>query len=241
MPVANHLKNWPRAKLPGRLTYLADQEPAIGASAGARALVIHFQARPPSTDWKFEGKHALILCLLPKRSWAQRIELGKIGWEQKKLRMNSPQAGKSRTFIASIAFAAVSHVLAWAAFLWMVYWPDFYQGVSASPVESGGNFATDSVTVRHSASFVEVNGYGPLIPLFVPVLVTGLALAFLLTRTEWRKANAPVLWLHLAVLLLHGGLGYLSFGILYAPSVIALAAAVAVFGLGRGLPRLNGK
>lgn len=150
--------------------------------------------------------------------------------------MNYGQGIKGRLVIGS---ATVSHVLAWAAFLWIALWPHAYQGVSATPVRVDGNPETEIVETRFSASFTEVNGYLPLVPLFIPVLVTGLALIFLLTRTERRAINAPVLWTLTAVILLFCGLGYLSFGILYAPAAITLIVAAAFFGLGRGLPRLK--
>ena len=150
--------------------------------------------------------------------------------------MSYGQGIKGRLVIGS---ATVSHVLAWAAFLWIALWPHAYQGVSATPVMVDGNPATEIVEVRYSASFTEVNGYLSLVTLFIPVLVTGLALIFLLTRTERRAMNAPLLWILIAVLLLFCGLGYLSFGILYAPAAIASILAAAFFGLGRGLPRVN--
>ncbi len=150
--------------------------------------------------------------------------------------MNYGQGIKGRLVIGS---ATVSHVLAWAAFLWIVLWPHAYQGVSAKPVSVDGIPATEVVEARHSASFIEVDGYRPLVLLFIPVLATGLALIFLLTRTKRRTMNAPVLWALAAVLLVFSGLGYYSFGILYAPAALALIVAAAFFGLGRGLPRLN--
>ena len=70
--------------------------------------------------------------------------------------MNPHQAKKSHVAIAS---ATVAHVLGWAAFLWLVPWPDLYEG----------------------GSFTEFNGYRSVLALFVPVVVTGLVLMFLLT------------------------------------------------------------
>ena len=75
--------------------------------------------------------------------------------------------------------------------------------------------------------------------LFVPVVVTGLALMFLLTRTVRRGANALVVWGLPAVLLVFCGLGYLSFGVIYLPAAIALVVTAVAFGPGRGLPWLN--
>ena len=132
--------------------------------------------------------------------------------------MNSHQVRKSRVAIAS---ATAAHVLGWAAFLWIAFWPHVYQVVSGTPVNVDGTGATETMVVRSSASFTDVNGYWTLIPLFVPLLVTGLALLFLLTRMERRAANALVVWGLSAVLLVFCGFGYLSVGILYLPAAIA--------------------
>ena len=110
----------------------------------------------------------------------------------------------------TVASATVAHVLGWAAFLWIVL-----------------------------ISFSEFNGYWPVLALFVPVVVTGLALMFLLTRKVRRVANALVVWGLSAILLAFCGLGYLSFGILYLPAAIALIVTAVAFGRGRGLPWLN--
>ena len=128
--------------------------------------------------------------------------------------MNSHQVRKGRVTVAS---ATVAHVLGWAAFLWIVLSPGFYQNVS----------------------FSEFNGYWPVLFLFVPVVVTVLALMFLLTRTVRRGANAVVVWGLAAVLLAFCGLGYLSFGVMYLPAAIALIVTAVAFGRGRGLPWLN--
>ena len=128
--------------------------------------------------------------------------------------MNSHQVRKGRVTVAS---ATVTHVLGWAAFLLMVPWPDLYE----------------------DASFIEFNDYWSVLAMFVPVVVTGLALMFLLTRRVRRVANALVVWGLSVVLLVFCGLGYLSFGILYLPAAIALIVTAVAFGRGRGLPWLN--
>ena len=125
--------------------------------------------------------------------------------------MNLHQAKKNHVAMAS---AAVAHVLGWAAFLWLV--------------------------LGHArVSFSEVNAYLSVLALFVPVIVTGLVLMFLLTRTVRRGANAVVVWGLTAALLAFCGLGYLSFGVMYLPAAIALIVTAVAFGRGRGLPGLN--
>ena len=78
--------------------------------------------------------------------------------------MNSHWAKKSRV---AFALATVAHVLGWAAFLWIVLPPTLYQ----------------------EASFSEFNGYWSVLAFFVPVVVTGLALMFLLTRRVRRSGE----------------------------------------------------
>ena len=147
------------------------------------------------------------LCLLVRQSLAGvRQRCGRI------LRVWFP-----RILRLAIASATVAHVLGWAAFLWLVPWPDLYEG----------------------GSFTEFNGYRSVLALFVPVVVTGLVLMFLLTRTVRRGANEVVVWGLAAVLLVFCGLGYLSFGVMYLPAAIALIVTAVAFGRGRGLSWLN--
>ena len=138
---------------------------------------------------------------------------------------------KSVTFLSS----CVAHSLAWAAWLWIAFWPYSYQGVSATPVqvdELGNVIGTaESEVVRYSSSFVEVNGVGPLVLLFIPVILTGLALIGLLT---WKRRSGfrVLLMSGLAfVLLAFCGLGYLSFGIMYLPAALALIVATVAYGV----------
>ena len=130
--------------------------------------------------------------------------------------------------------SAVAHALAWVAWLWTAFWPHSYQGVTATPVqvdELGNVIGTaEQEVVRHSASFVEVNGIGPLLVLFLPVILTGLALMALLT---WKgKSAGRVLTIGgLALALLaFCVLGYLSFGVMYLPAALALILSACLFG-----------
>ena len=139
-------------------------------------------------------------------------------------------------------FATVGHILAWGAFLWLAFWPHAYQGVSATPVQVDelGNpvGATESEVVRHSASLVEVNGVWVLLPLFVPVVLTGLALVALLT---WKGGNAglvSILWVLTGALLVFCLLASISFGVLYIPAALALVIAAAIVSGRLRLPRV---
>ena len=129
--------------------------------------------------------------------------------------------------------------LGWAAFLWIVFRPHAHQrSVSTGPVGVDGNGVAESQVVVHYVTLTQVDGYVVLIPLFIPVLVTGLALLFLLTCRMQRAANALVVWSLTAILLVFCGLGYYGVGIPYLPAAISLTAAAVTFGTGRGLPQV---
>ena len=83
-------------------------------------------------------------------------------------------------------------------------------------------------SVQHSASFVEVNGVVVLVPLFVPVLFTGLALFLVLSWGEWRVGRVVILWLSAVSLLAFCFLGTASFGVIYLPAALASIVAATV-------------
>lgn len=146
----------------------------------------------------------------------------------------------------SVVSASVAHVLAWAAFLWLAFWPFPYRGVSATPVQVDelGNPVGNAVgtaqieTVQYSASLIEVNGLGVLAPLLIPVALTGLALIVLLTWRARNLGNIVALWVMTVALLAFCLLASLSFGILFVPSALALTIAAGVFSFRRGPPRV---
>ena len=137
----------------------------------------------------------------------------------------------------AIIAASTAHVLAWIAFLWLAFWPYAYQGVSATPVQVDelGNPVgeVEAEIVRESASLVEVNGVGVLIPLFIPAVVTGLTLMMLLAWRNGGVRRTILLWILTTALLGFCVLGYLSFGLMYAPAAVALAVATVLQSLGR--------
>jgi len=139
-----------------------------------------------------------------------------------------------------LAFAA--HLLAWGAFLWAAFWPFAYQGVSATPVqvdELGDPVgAVESELVRHSASFLEVNGVWGLVPLLIPVVLTGLALLGLGTWRGRTSGIISVLWVLTAGLLTFCLLTSLSVGVFYVPAALVLIAASAVLTSRHRLPRV---
>ena len=140
----------------------------------------------------------------------------------------------------TIIAAAIAHAMAWIAFLWLAFWPYAYQGVSATPVqvdELGKPVGEiESEVVRYSASLVEVNGLGVLVPLFIPVALTGLGLMMLAAWSEGGVRRTILLWIFTAALLGFCVLGFLSFGIMYVPAAIALAVAAVLQSLRSGRP-----
>ena len=115
--------------------------------------------------------------------------------------------------------------------LWIVFSPFSYQDVSEPPVNLDGTGAREVEVVFTVSNVV-------LIPLFIPALVTGLALLFLLTRKKRRTANALVIW-GLSAILLVFCVGNLFLGLYYAPTAIALIVTAVIFGPGRGLPQVE--
>jgi len=142
---------------------------------------------------------------------------------------------------AAFASAGIAHLLAWTVFCWVLLWPHWYGGVSTTPtsVDAGQAAVLQRDVVMVSASFTEVNGWWALIPMFIPVLLTGLALMAVLI---WKGGRGGITLIvsGLAVALLgFCGLGYLSFGVLYFPSALALIIAAIVVGLRHRSPRAN--
>ena len=123
----------------------------------------------------------------------------------------------------------LAHGAAWAAFLWLLLWPLSYQGVSSTPAQQGvGEVPAAPVDTHFSASLIEVNGPVVLIPLFVPVALTGLALL-----AVWVWNASPIvkrlsLWALAAVCLVFCVLGALSIGVFYLPAALALIITAIV-------------
>ncbi len=117
----------------------------------------------------------------------------------------------------------LAHVAAWVAFLWIAFWPFAYQGVSVQE----GSDETPQVT-HVSASFVEENGIGALLPMTVPVILTGLALLLVWRWSPGRWAKVILLWLLALDAVGFCILGMLSFGILFVPAALALVITAIV-------------
>ncbi len=140
----------------------------------------------------------------------------------------------SRAIVVPVSAA---HILAWVAFLWIV-WPYSYERIVVTtgqhevlgdPVETTGY-----EVVQYSSSFLKENGIGSVLYLFIPVVLTGLALMFLLTWKGRGLVSKLVLAGLAAVLLVFCGLGYLSYGIAYLPAALAIIVAAVACGLRPG-------
>ena len=110
---------------------------------------------------------------------------------------------------------ALAHGLAWAAFLWLVFWP-----------------LTDT-----SASFIEVTEVWVVLYFLIPVVLTGLAFLTVWYWNPTRGTRTAILWAMAALLLVFCVLGMLSYGILFVPAFLASAttAVVSMFTGKRGV------
>ena len=123
--------------------------------------------------------------------------------------------------------ALTAHGLAWAAFLWLLFWPHFYEGVSETAVAPGANAREPA---RFTASLLEVNGLRVLPILLVPVALTGLSLAVSVSsfRSTRRRPERLVLWSSALLLVLFCALGAFSIGLFYLPAALLSVTAAAV-------------
>ncbi len=138
----------------------------------------------------------------------------------------------SLTFHRAVIIAtSVAHALAWAAFLWLTIPPCafrvIYEVFQQTP-QGGWASSQDIPAVSSSACFLPYVWWGPFV-FFVPVILTGVALILVLV---WRM---PRLWGTLILGILSAAglacclLGYLSWGLLYVPSVLALITGTVLF------------
>lgn len=117
--------------------------------------------------------------------------------------------------------AIIAHTLAWAVFLWLALWPYSYRGVEATASPRGSGEAVTTYTL--SVSYIEANGWWVLIPLFVPVVLTGLALAVVLWFLGADSLPKRFMLFGLTIAcLVFCLLAYLSIGVLFLPAALAM-------------------
>lgn len=120
----------------------------------------------------------------------------------------------------SLTAAITSHILAWAATLFFLFWP-IYTGVSVSPGESG-------ITSVSGKTLIEVNGLWSALLLVIPVALTAVTLIASLPGALRPRLMLALRWTSFALLLAFCAVSILSIGIFYLPAAIAtLIAAVA--------------
>ena len=130
---------------------------------------------------------------------------------------------------------AVAHGLAVVAFLWLLLWPNFYQGVSVSSVAVLEGAQPPPPTERHipipqerfSTSLIEENGLKVIPLLLVPVILTGLGLFAALYGDNNSRAAKWVLWMTAIVLFAFCLLAIFSIGLFFLPAAIAFIIAAA--------------
>ena len=136
--------------------------------------------------------------------------------------------------IIVIMVSGLSHALAWAALLWLAFWPYSYSGTTVTaigPDGSGGEI------VALYASHIEINGWGVLIPLSIPVALTAIGALAAVTWDRHRLRNKVFLWVATALLFGFCVLGMFSIGAFYLPAALALLVAAIIMSLiPRGLP-----
>jgi hypothetical protein len=130
---------------------------------------------------------------------------------------------------AVVISSAVAHGLAWAAFLWLVFWPSFYQGTRVTPVGPDGS---GGEVVPVSASIIEGNGLGVLVPLLVPVALTAVGLLNALTGDRRNTRSKLLLWASAAPLIVFCGLAMFSIGMFYLPAAVALIVSAVIMSVG---------
>lgn len=150
---------------------------------------------------------------------------------------------KTATFSAIIA-----HACAWLAFLFLALWPALYQGTTDFPVESAANpqFQRGQPPPEpplggqpSSDSLIGVNGFRVVPIILIPVLLSGIGLATILTSRVSLRIRKTALWVTTVLLLVFCVLGAWSIGILYLPGAIALLVAAIAASTQRAKPTIH--
>jgi hypothetical protein len=90
---------------------------------------------------------------------------------------------------------------------------------------SSGSSSVNGVTLG-SATLVQENGAGVLIPVGVPVLVSAVVLVALRARRAGAHWAAPVAWVAIAVLGAEALLGLMTIGLFIVPALVLLILAM---------------
>ena len=124
----------------------------------------------------------------------------------------------------ALTAASISHLLAWVAVVLLVFVP-VYSGASATATSAG---AIPSQPVQATATFIEVNGWGVLPFILVPVAISGAGLLGVILVGPGRVLRRAPLGISALLLLGFFIAGSLSIGIFYLPAALAMAVSWAI-------------
>ena len=131
-----------------------------------------------------------------------------------------------RPRMSVLVWPLLAHAAAWTAFLWLVFWPFAYRGSSTQAVPLGSD--ASPVVTNLSASFIETNGLWVVLPLLIPVILTGLAYLAVWYWNSRRWTRSVFLWAFAVLTLGFCALGILSVGALFLPAALALVITAIV-------------
>ena len=120
----------------------------------------------------------------------------------------------------SLAAAVISHILAWAATLYFLFWP-IYGFVNVSPGESG------AISISGD-TLIAVNGLWAALLIVIPVALTAIGLIATLPGSARPRLMLALRWASFALLLAFCAVSALSIGVFYLPATIAMLVASIV-------------
>lgn len=92
--------------------------------------------------------------------------------------------------------------------------------------------------MRVSASIIEGNGLGVLVPMLVPVALTAIGLLNALTRERRNTISKFLMGASAVLLMAFCGLAMFTIGMFYLPAAVALAASAVIMSV-RATPELT--
>jgi hypothetical protein len=129
---------------------------------------------------------------------------------------------------SNVILSIVAHALAWTSFLWLAFWPAFYSGSSDTAIGPDG---TGGQVVNTSESLIEVNGWGALIPLAVPVVLTAIGLVAALAYDGRSARYKVIIWIAAVLLIIFSWLAMFSIGMFFMPAALALVVTATIMSL----------
>lgn len=121
----------------------------------------------------------------------------------------------------ALTAAISSHIFAWAATLFFIFWP-VYSGVSVRAGESGSSVS--------GKTLIEVNGLWAALLIVLPIILTAIALIASLLSAARPRLMFTLRWTAFVLLFTFCAVGALSIGIFYLPAAIAALVVAIVKG-----------